>query len=76
MGETFECIAKEPINAKGFSEPVPAFQVVGRFPEGSQEVSFQEEKPGFSLALDADMIQESDREEVIASLRAAISKLR
>jgi adenylate cyclase len=76
VADDFECVPKDPINAKGFPEPVPVFQVVARWPEGKCDATMNSEKPGFSLTLDAEAIQDADREEVIASLRAAISKLR
>ena len=74
--DAFRCIPMTPINAKGFPEPVPVFQVVGVKDPAAGEAGIVSQLPGFSLDLDPGAVQDADRESIIAQLRAAISELR
>ncbi len=69
------CVAKEPVDAKGFDRPVPAFQVIGpssRLKVGNQ---IKEERDGFSISLNPDAVSDEQRKEILECLRMAMTSL-
>lgn len=72
----FHCRAVEPITAKGFREPVAAWQVLGEGngAENGGEV-LRVERDGFRLELDPGKLDAEARREVLARLQAAVSRI-
>ncbi|MCF6311812.1 MAG: response regulator [Verrucomicrobiales bacterium] len=69
------CAAKEPIDAKGFAQPVPVYQVVGPQSVMTEGSKIAESRSGFSISLDPSAISEEDRHDILERLRAAICLL-
>lgn len=77
--DTFECVAKEPIQVKGFDRPVLTYQVIG--PRGAAGAAgaparLANSRPGFSLVLDPAAVNVEDRAGIVEQLQAAIDRLR
>lgn len=71
------CREKGSITVKGFSRPVPVYQVVDFRHNLAANPSFLEhELPGFSMYLDATKITNYDREKVVKMLETAAIKLK
>lgn len=71
------CREKGSITVKGFSRPVPVYQVVDFRHNLAANPSFLEhELPGFSMYLDATKITNYDREKVVKMLENAATKLK
>lgn len=75
VSDKIECLAKDAIHAKGFEHPVPVFQVVGPSSILSDNLCIEDSRSGFSLSLDPAAIYETDRQDILARLRAAIASL-
>ena len=72
--DMFRCIAKKPVQAKGFERPIQTYVVTG--PELSEDPAVIEEaRPGFRLTLDPAQVEPSERLAVVEKLRAAIARL-
>ena len=72
--DMFRCIAKKPVQAKGFERPIQTYAVTG--PELSKDPAVIEEaRPGFRLTLDPAQVEPSERLAVVEKLRAAIARL-
>jgi adenylate cyclase len=72
--DMFRCIAKKPVQAKGFERPIQTYAVTG--PELSEDPAVIEEaRPGFRLTLDPAQVEPSERLAVVEKLRAAIARL-
>ena len=70
----FRCLAKKPVQAKGFERPIQTYAVTG--PELSEDPAVIEEaRPGFRLTLDPAQVEPSERLAVVEKLRAAIARL-
>lgn len=69
------CIQKEPVNAKGFSEPIDVFQVVGLRGESGEQEQLQIAHPGFKLELDPMEVTGENRVWVVNALREALRSL-
>ncbi len=69
------CMQKDPVNAKGFSEPIDVFQVAGLRGESSQQERLQVSHPGFKLELDPMEVTGENRVWVVNSLREALKSL-
>jgi adenylate cyclase len=70
----FRCLAKKPVQAKGFERPIQTYVVTG--PELSEDPAVIEEaRPGFRLTLDPAQVEPSERLAVVEKLRAAIARL-
>jgi adenylate cyclase len=70
----FRCLAKKPVQAKGFERPIQTYAVTG--PELSEDRAVIEEaRPGFRLTLDPAQVEPSERLAVVEKLRAAIARL-
>ena len=70
----FRCVAKKPVQAKGFERPIQTYAVMG--PELSEDPAIIEEtRPGFRLTLDPAQVESSERLAVVEKLRAAIARL-
>ena len=74
--DEFVCEEKDPIDAKGFDSPIATYQVIGPGESFEQGRIYKKEKKGFSLSLDLDAIDESERQEIIEYLRIAGSSLK
>jgi adenylate cyclase len=72
--DTFSCVAKEPIQAKGFDRPIQTYAVTGiALPAGLAPI--EDARPGFRLALDPAQVEPEERAAVMNKLRAAIASL-
>ena len=72
--DVFRCVAKKPVQAKGFERPIQTYAVMG--PELSEDPAIIEEaRPGFRLTLDPAQVEPSERLAVVEKLRAAIASL-
>jgi adenylate cyclase len=72
--DVFRCVAKKPVQAKGFERPIQTYAVIG--PELSEDPAIIEEaRPGFRLTLDPAQVKSSERLAVVERLRAAIARL-
>ena len=72
--DVFRCVAKKPVQAKGFERPIQTYVVMG--PELSEDPAVIEEaRPGFRLTLDPAQVEPSERLAVVEKLRAAIARL-
>ena len=72
--DVFRCVAKKPVQAKGFERPIQTYAVMG--PELSEDPAIIEEaRPGFRLTLDPAQVEASERLAVVEKLRAAIARL-
>ena len=72
--DVFRCVAKKPVQAKGFERPIQTYAVMG--PELSEDPAIIEEaRPGFRLTLDPAQVKPSERLAVVEKLRAAIARL-
>jgi len=75
--DTVMCRDKGEIDVKGFSRPLPIYQVVGFRKELGSESSYMEHQlDGFSMYLDEEKIQLRDKERVLAALESASAKIR
>lgn len=75
--EKIICRAKGTINAKGFSRPVPVYQVVDFRHNLASKTSFIEhEMPGFSMYMDTNKVNNYDREKVAKALEEAANKIK
>ena len=72
--DVFRCVAKKPVQAKGFERPIQTYAVTG--PELSEDRAIIDEaRRGFRLTLDPGQIEPSERLAVVEKLRAAIASL-
>jgi len=72
--DVFRCVAKKPVQAKGFERPIQTYAVIG--PELAEDSAIIEEAgAGFRLTLDPAQVKSSDRLAVVEKLRAAIDRL-
>jgi class 3 adenylate cyclase len=75
--DTVMCRDKGEIQVKGFSRPLPIYQVVGFRKELGCESSYMEHQlDGFSMYLDEEKLQTRDKERVLAALESATAKIR
>ena len=71
------CREKGHIKAKGFSRPVPVYQVVDFRHNLAAKTSFVEhELPGFSMYMDTNRINNYDRDKIAAALERAALKIK
>jgi len=71
------CREKGRISAKGFSRPVPVYQVVDFRHNLAAKTTFVEhELPGFSMYMDTNRINNYDRERIAKALELAASKIK
>jgi class 3 adenylate cyclase len=75
--DTVMCRDKGEIQVKGFSRPLPIYQVVGFRKELGCESSYVEHQlDGFSMYLDEEKIQLGDKERVLAALESATARIK
>jgi adenylate cyclase len=72
--DTFLCVAKEPVQVKGFERPIQTYAVTGAVLEGVAPI--EDTRPGFRLTLDPTQVVPAERTAVVEKLRAAIASLR
>ncbi|PIE42068.1 MAG: adenylate cyclase [Gammaproteobacteria bacterium] len=71
------CRDRDQINVKGFSKPVPIFEIVDLRKELGASQSFVEcELEGFSMYVDIDKIRNYDKDRVIQSLESTTKKIK
>jgi len=71
------CREKGQIAVKGFSRPVPVFQVVDfRHNLASKSTFLEHELPGFSMYVDTNRIHNYDREKIVKALEQAAGKIK
>jgi adenylate cyclase len=69
--DVFRCVAKKPVQAKGFERPIQTYAVMG--PELAEDPAIIEEaRPGFRLTLNPAQVEASERLAVIEKLRARL----
>ena len=72
--DAFSCVAKEPIQVKGFDRPIQTYAVTGgALAEGAAPI--EDARPGFRLALDPAQVEPAERSVVVDKLRSAIASL-
>ena len=72
--DAFSCVAKEPIQVKGFDRPILTYAVTGAaLAEGAAPI--EDARPGFRLALDPAQVEPAERSVVVDKLRSAIASL-
>ena len=72
--DAFSCVAKEPIQVKGFDRPIQTYAVTGvALAAGAAPI--EDARPGFRLALDPAQVEPEERSAVMDKLRAAIASL-
>ncbi|MGA7882857.1 MAG: adenylate/guanylate cyclase domain-containing protein, partial [Terrimicrobiaceae bacterium] len=73
--DIFLCVAKEPVQVKGFERAIQTYAVIGAaLPEGMTLI--EDARPGFRLTLDPAQVGPAERIAVVEKLRAAIASLR
>jgi class 3 adenylate cyclase len=73
--DLFLCVAKEPVQVKGFERAIQTYAVIGAaLPEGMTLI--EDARPGFRLTLDPAQVGPAERIAVVEKLRAAIASLR
>lgn len=71
------CREKGRISAKGFSRPVPVYQVVDfRHNLAAKSTFVEHELPGFSMYMDTNSINNYDREKIAHALELAAGKMK
>jgi class 3 adenylate cyclase len=73
--DMFLCVAKEPVQVKGFERPIPTYAVMGAA-LASGTALIEDARPGFRLMLDPAQVEPTERTAVLEKLRAAIVSLR
>lgn len=73
--DMFLCVAKEPVQVKGFERPIPTYAVMGAA-LASGTALIEDARPGFQLMLDPAQVEPTERIAVVEKLRAAIASLR
>ena len=72
--DAFSCVAKEPIQVKGFDRPIQTYAVTGgALAKGAAPI--EDARPGFRLALDPAQVEPEERSVVVDKLRSAIASL-
>jgi adenylate cyclase len=72
--DAFSCVAKDPVQVKGFDRPIQTYAVIGGPPaEGASPI--EDARPGFRLALDPAQVEPAERSLVVDKLRSAIASL-
>jgi adenylate cyclase len=72
--DAFSCVAKEPIQVKGFDRPIQTYAVTGgALAKGAAPI--EDARPGFRLALDPAQVEPDERTVVVDKLRSAIASL-
>lgn len=75
--DTILCREKGQINAKGFSRPIPIYQVVDfRRDLGSQQSFTEYEFDGFSMHLDLEKVKNYEKDRVLAALERTAKSLK
>ena len=69
------CVQHEPIEVKGFDEPVNAYSVLGELSEKSRQTVFQKSEPGFSLWLDSQALSEETRQVAVRYMRRLLESI-
>jgi hypothetical protein len=73
--DRFLCVAKEPVQVKGFERSIQTYAVTGAaLAEGVTLI--EDARPGFRLTLDPTQVEPAERIAVVEKLRAAIASLR
>ena len=73
--DTFLCVAKEPVQVKGFDRPIQTHAVIGAALKRGVTL-IEDARPGFQLTLDPAQVEPAERIAVVEKLRAAIASLR
>lgn len=75
--DSIMCRDKGSLSVKGFSKPVPIYEVVGfRKDLGAQNSFVEEEFDGFSMYLDIDAIKNYDKENILKALQGASERVK
>ena len=69
------CARRDPVVAKGFAEPIEAYQVLGTIEEQSDGALIEFSSPALSLRLDTANLQGNEREAVVRELQHALSRI-
>jgi adenylate cyclase len=73
--DAFSCVAKEPIQVRGFDRPMQTYAVTGNA-LALAAASLEDSRPGFRLALDPAQVEPAERSAIVDKLRAAIASLK
>ena len=69
------CARRDPVVAKGFTEPIEAYQVLGSIEEQSDDALIEFSSPALSLRLDTANLQGEEWETVVRELQQALSRI-
>ena len=69
------CARRDPVVAKGFAEPIEAYQVLGSIEEQSDDALIEFSSPALSLRLDTANLQGEEWETVVRELKQALSRI-
>jgi adenylate cyclase len=69
------CARRDPVVAKGFAEPIEAYQVLGSIEEQSDDALIEFSSPALSLRLDTANLQGEEWETVVRELQQALSRI-
>jgi adenylate cyclase len=72
--DKFSCVAKEPIQVKGFDRQIQTYAVTGAA-LAADAAPIEDARAGFRLALDPAQVEPAERTAVVDKLRAAIASL-
>jgi adenylate cyclase len=69
------CARRDPVVAKGFAEPIEAYQVIGALEEKTGEALIEFSSPALSLRLDTGSLDRDERETVVRELQQALARV-
>ena len=69
------CARSEPVIAKGFAEPIEAYQVLGAVGDESGRSLIEVSSPALSLRLETANLADDDRAKVVRELRNALERI-
>ena len=69
------CARRDPVIAKGFAEPIEAYQVIGALAEKAGDALIEFSSPALSLRLDIGSLDRDEREAVVRELQQALARV-
>ena len=69
------CARRDPVIAKGFAEPIEAYQVIGGLTEKAGDALIEFSSPALSLRLDTGSLDRDEREAVVRELQQALARV-
>ena len=69
------CAQSDPVVAKGFAEPIEAYQILGALDDKPDESLIEFSSPALSLRLNTGNLQGDERETVVRALQQALARI-